>query len=108
LIALKQACLQAIARKECTPEQSKRLQAIAERARGEALEMDFNFVFDGRRKLFSIGYQQSANSFDNSYYDLLASESRLASFMAIAKDDVVVDHWVKLGRSLKSVCGAHT
>ena len=70
--------------------------------------MDFKFLFDGRRKLFSIGYQQSANSFDNSYYDLLASESRLASFIAIAKDDVSVDHWFKLGRSLTSVGGTRT
>ena len=108
LIALKQSCLQSINRPDCTPEQAKRLQAIAERARAYALEMDFRFLFDERRKLFSIGYQQSANTFDNSYYDLLASESRLASFIAIAKDDVAVDHWFKLGRALTSVAGTRT
>jgi cyclic beta-1,2-glucan synthetase len=108
LIALKQSCLESINRPDCTSEQAKRLQAIAERARAYALEMDFRFLFDERRKLFSIGYQQSANSFDNSYYDLLASESRLASFIAIAKDDVAVDHWFKLGRALTSVAGTRT
>ncbi len=108
LIALKQGCLELINTPECRPEQAKRLQAIAERGRAYALEMDFKFLFDERRKLFSIGYQQSANSFDNSYYDLLASESRLASFIAIAKDDVAVDHWFKLGRSLTSVGGTRT
>jgi len=108
LIALKQSCLQMINTRDCTPEQSKRLNAIADRARSYALEMDFKFLFDERRKLFSIGYQQSANSFDNSYYDLLASESRLASFIAIAKDDVPVDHWFKLGRSLTAVAGTRT
>ena len=108
LIALKQACLQLIKSPGCTAEQAKRLEAIAERARIYALEMDFKFLFDNRRKLFSIGYQQSANTFDNSYYDLLASESRLTSFIAIAKDDVSVDHWFKLGRSLTSVGGTRT
>ena len=108
LIALKQACLESLKNPLCTPEQKKRLEAIAERARAYTLEMDFKFLFDGRRKIFSIGYQQSANSFDNSYYDLLASESRLASFIAIAKDDVPVDHWFKLGRSLTSVGGTRT
>jgi cyclic beta-1,2-glucan synthetase len=105
LIALKQACNQFAKLPVCSAEQGKRLQAIAERARAYALEMDFKFLYDERRKLFSIGYQQSANSFDNSYYDLLASESRLASFMAIAKDDIPVDHWFKLGRSLTAVGG---
>jgi cyclic beta-1,2-glucan synthetase len=108
LIALKQACYQMIKTLDCTPEQAKRLQAIAERARAYALEMDFKFLFDDRRKQFSIGYQQSANSFDTSYYDLLASESHLTSFVAIAKDDVPVDHWFKLGRSLTSVGGTRT
>ncbi|MGI9076785.1 MAG: GH36-type glycosyl hydrolase domain-containing protein, partial [Gemmatimonadaceae bacterium] len=42
---------------------------------------------------------------DNSYYDLLASEARLASFIAIAKNDVPVDHWFRLGRSLTHAAG---
>jgi cyclic beta-1,2-glucan synthetase len=108
LIALKQACIQIVNRDQPSADQKKRLEAIAERSRAYALEMDFKFLFDDRRKLFSIGYQQSSNSFDNSYYDLLASESRLASFMAIAKDDVDVDHWFKLGRALTSVGGTRT
>ncbi|HUQ19536.1 MAG TPA: glucoamylase family protein [Gemmatimonadaceae bacterium] len=108
LIALKQACVEVTKSETATSDQRKRLQAIAERARAYALEMDFKFLFDDRRKLFSIGYQHSANAFDNSYYDLLASESRLASFIAIAKDDVVVDHWFKLGRALTSVGGTRT
>ena len=42
---------------------------------------------------------------DASYYDLLASEARLASFVAIAKDDVPVEHWFRLGRSLTTAAG---
>ncbi len=78
----------------------KRLEAIAGRAYDYAMEMDFRFLFDPQRKLFAIGYQQSTHSMDGSYYDLLASEARLASFMAVAKNDVPVDHWFRLGRTL--------
>jgi cyclic beta-1,2-glucan synthetase len=108
LLALKQGCYELSKKPDSTPEQIKRLQAIAERARAYVLEMDFKFLFDDRRKLFSIGYQHSANTFDNSYYDLLASESRLTSFIAIAKNDISVDHWFKLGRSLTSAGGTRT
>ncbi len=79
-----------------------RLRAIADRAFAYVREMDFTFLYDERRKLFSIGFQMSASSIDNSYYDLLASEARLASFIAIAKGDVPVEHWFHLGRSLTS------
>jgi cyclic beta-1,2-glucan synthetase len=82
-----------------------RLGAIADRAFAYATEMDFTFLFDDRRKLFSIGFHTSANTFDNSFYDLLASEARLASFVAIAKGDVPVEHWFRLGRSLTPVVG---
>lgn len=108
LVALKQACLQAIREVDCTPDQTLRLRALSERARSYALEMDFKFLFDEKRKLFSIGYSPSANAFDNSYYDLLASEARLSSFMAIAKDDVPVDHWFSLGRTLTAAGGTRT
>src|SRR5205085_951777 len=40
-----------------------------------------------------------------SYYDLLASEARLASFIAIAKGDVPQEHWFRLGRQLTPVDG---
>jgi cyclic beta-1,2-glucan synthetase len=108
LIALKQACLEMAREPRCSAEDATRLRAIAERAREYALEMDFKFLFDERRKLFSIGFQPNANVFDNSYYDLLASESRLSSFVAIAKDDVPVDHWFRLGRSLTATGGTRT
>ena len=108
LIAVKQACLQIIRAGNAADTDNQRLKAIAERARAYALEMDFAFLFDERRKLFSIGFVVGANEFDNSYYDLLASESRLSSFIAIAKDDVPVDHWFRLGRSLTVAGGTRT
>ena len=108
LIAVNQACLDAIRNVEINDTDKQRLSAIADRARQYALEMDFKFLFDEKRKLFSIGYHPAANTFDNSYYDLLASESRLASFIAIAKDDIPVDHWFRLGRSLTVAGGTRT
>ena len=108
LIALKQACYEMMKDKSCTEQDAKRLRAIAERAHAYAVEMDFRFLYDEKRKLFTIGYHIGSNAVDNSYYDLLASESRLASFMAIAKDDVSVDHWFRLGRSLTATAGTRT
>ena len=52
--------------------------------------MDFSFLFDPTRKLFAIGYRVADGTLDPSRYDLLASEARLASFVAIAKGDVPV------------------
>ncbi len=82
-----------------------RLETIAERAYAYAMEMDFRFLFDDSRKLFSIGYQQGTHVLNVSYYDLLASEARLASFVAVAKRDVPVDHWFRLGRTLTHAAG---
>ncbi len=68
-------------------------------------EMDFAFLFDRERKIFVIGYSVAEDRRDNSFYDLLASESRLASFVAIAKGDVPQEHWFRLGRQLTRVKG---
>ncbi len=68
--------------------------------------MDFHFLFDEERKLFVIGYNLSEGRRDNSFYDLLASESRLASLVAIAKGDAPQEHWFRLGRQLTQIDGA--
>jgi cyclic beta-1,2-glucan synthetase len=82
---------------------ARRLAEIA-RAAGELfVEMDFRFLYDPGRKLFAIGYSVASAELDSSYYDLLASEARLASFLAIAKEDVPAAHWFQLGRPLTPV-----
>jgi cyclic beta-1,2-glucan synthetase len=81
----------------------RRLQAIADQAQQLFRETDFSFLFDPTRKLFSIGFRVRDGTLDPSYYDLLASEARLASFLAIAKGDVASDHWFRLGRALTPV-----
>ncbi|EHQ90074.1 GH36-type glycosyl hydrolase domain-containing protein [Desulfosporosinus youngiae] len=70
-----------------------------------ALKTDFLPLYDESRQLFSIGYNVSESKLDKSFYDLLASEARQASFFAIAKGDVPPSHWFKLGRSLTMTKG---
>ena len=67
--------------------------------------MDFSFLFDVERKLFTIGFNVTASRPDDSYYDLLASEARLASFVGIAKGDLPQQHWFRMGRALTRVNG---
>ncbi|GAC1402076.1 MAG: hypothetical protein NVSMB56_17110 [Pyrinomonadaceae bacterium] len=77
-----------------------RFEQIAARAERIAEEMDFRFLFDEQRQLFAIGYNVADNRCDNSYYDLLASEARLTSFITIALDQVPQRHWFRLGRAM--------
>nr|HXY15645.1 glucoamylase family protein [Terriglobales bacterium] len=63
-----------------------------------ANEMDFRFLRDRRRKLLSIGYDAGASQLSAACYDLLASEARIATFVAIAKDDIPQESWFLLGR----------
>jgi len=81
----------------------RRLAALEERARAIAGEMDFGFLLDRERRLLSIGYRVGEDQLDPSCYDLLASEARLASFVAIAKGDVMSRHWFRLGRAVTSI-----
>ena len=62
-------------------------------------EMDFSFLLDRRRKLLSIGYDVEAGKVHSGCYDLLASEARVASFVAVAKGDVPQESWFLLSRS---------
>jgi cyclic beta-1,2-glucan synthetase len=82
-----------------------RLSRLAYTAEQIIEEMDFKFLLDPERKVFTIGYNVPAQLADDSYYDLLASEARVASFVAIAKGDVPQEHWFRLGRQLTSVDG---
>ena len=89
-----------------------RLKALAGRARAFVESMNFRFLFDRQRQIFAIGFRladtEGPGRPDPSFYDLLASEARLASFVAVAKGDVPDSHWFHLGRLLTSVDGAST
>lgn len=84
-------------------ELDERHRALIEDAIEQVQAMDFQFLYDSKRSLFSIGYFVTEGRRDNSYYDLLASEARLGSFVAIAKGDVPQEHWFHLGRALTPV-----
>ncbi|HEY1314013.1 MAG TPA: glucoamylase family protein [Steroidobacteraceae bacterium] len=79
-----------------------RLAAIEVSARAMADAMQFGFLFDPQRRLLSIGCTADA-ALDSNCYDLLASEARLASFIAIAKNDIPARHWFRLGRSVTPI-----
>jgi len=78
-------------------ERAERLAALADDL---VEETEFGFLFDTERQLFSIGFNMVDGRLDASYYDTLASEARLASFLAIATGKISHEHWFKLGRSL--------
>lgn len=64
---------------------------------------NFSILYDYKKKLFSIGFNVEENKLTDSYYDLLASEARQASLIAIAKNDIPVKHWNSLSRTLTTL-----
>ena len=76
---------------------------LAERCDRLCMAMDFGGLYSAKRHLFHIGLRVHEQALDASYYDLLASESRLTSYLAIAKGDVPRRHWQDLGRAFLTV-----
>ena len=68
-------------------------------------ETEFSPLFDHKRLLFSIGFNVEDGHLGKSYYDLLASEARQASYIAIARGEVDRRHWTRLGRKLTAADG---
>ncbi len=71
----------------------------------ELARMDFSFLYDKGRQLLTIGYNVVDRRRDDSFYDLLASEARLCSFVAVAQGQVPQDNWFALGRMLTNPSG---
>jgi cyclic beta-1,2-glucan synthetase len=88
------------------------LDDLAGRASAFADGIRFRFLYDPQRRILSIGYRladaDGPGRLDLSYYDLLASEARLASFIAIARGELPETHWFHLGRLVTSVDGTPT
>jgi cyclic beta-1,2-glucan synthetase len=78
----------------------RRLTMLAERAATMFEAMKFDFLFEPERQLLSIGYRVADSTLDPNCYDLLASEARLTSFIAIAKGDIPTRHWFRFGPPL--------
>src|SRR5207248_7139030 len=88
--------------RQATKRARDRMRALETLARqcDELAGMDFSFLFDKTRNLFAIGFNVTEGRRDLSFYDLLASEARLCSYLAIAEGQVPQDHWFALGRLL--------
>ena len=86
-------------------ERIRRIDQLAQRCT-ELAVMDFAFLYDPARDLLAIGYNVTDRRRDSSYYDLLASEARVASFILVAQDQLPQDHWFALGRQLTTHDGA--
>ena len=71
----------------------------------ELSSMEYDFLFDKARHLLAIGYNVGEHRQDSSYYDLLASEARFSSFVAIAQGELPQDSWFALGRLLTTTGG---
>ncbi|MBC7803582.1 MAG: cyclic beta 1-2 glucan synthetase, partial [Candidatus Parcubacteria bacterium] len=84
------------------PHARERIEEIARLALAaeELARMEYGFLYDETRHLFAIGYNVSERRRDTSYYDLLASEARLAVFVAISQGQVPQQSWFALGRLL--------
>jgi cyclic beta-1,2-glucan synthetase len=88
-------------------ELTDQLRAIAETCDRLVRDMDFRFLYDKRRAALSVGYDVTNSRRQAACYDLLASEARIASFVAIAKGDIPQESWFRLGRTHTLSRGAH-
>jgi len=80
-----------------------RYEALLQRIENLWEAVTFLPLYDKKKKLFSIGYNVQEEKLTASFYDLLASEARQASYIAIARGEIPSSHWSRLGRSLTVV-----
>src|SRR5438067_9765852 len=86
-------------------EQLAQLDELIAQSRELEEGMGLRFLYDEERRIFAIGYQVAERRLDTSFYDLLASEARLTSFLAIARGEVPIEHWWALSRPFGSAYG---
>jgi cyclic beta-1,2-glucan synthetase len=92
---------------ETTRRAGKRIETINQLVlqSGRFANIEYDFLFDKASHLLTIGYNVSDHRRDSSYYDLLASEARLCSFVAIAQGLLPQESWFALGRLLTTAGG---
>jgi len=69
-------------------------------------QMEYDFLYDKSQHLLAIGYNTEEHRRDASFYDQLASEARLTSFVAIAQGKIPQENWFALGRRLTNAAGS--
>lgn len=72
---------------------------LSSRLRAIMAGMDFSPLYDRVRGLFYICYDTVNNAGSGGWYDLMASEAVLTSYIAVAKGDVPMRHWRALSRA---------
>ena len=109
LLTVARSLLASVTEPESAELLKERLLGLAARSARLANDMEFRFLFDPHRKLFTIGFRladmDGPGRPDPTFYDLLASEARLASYIAIARSEVPQSHWFHLNRQLVSMKG---
>jgi cyclic beta-1,2-glucan synthetase len=91
--------------RQAASEQLAQLNELIAQTQQVESSMGLRFLYDEERRIFAIGYQVAQRRLDTSFYDLLASEARLTSFLAIARGEVSVEHWWALSRPFGSAYG---
>jgi hypothetical protein len=81
------------------------LRDLSQRAEQLAIATEFSFLLSPSRAVLSIGYDAGAQKLHQSCYDMVASEARIATFLAIARDEIPQQTWLKLNREHASAFG---
>ncbi len=81
------------------------IRAISHDAERLAEETDFTFLADPDRQILSIGFDMGKRKVHEACYDMLASEARIATFIAVARGDLPQQSWFKLGRDYARAFG---
>jgi cyclic beta-1,2-glucan synthetase len=84
---------------------SQALRAIAQRSEHLADQTEFRFLADKNRQILSIGYDVRAQKLHSACYDMIASEARIATFLAVARGELPQSSWIKLSREHASAFG---
>ncbi len=104
------ACLLACAQgvRALLPELPSAYHPLAARLDALAEQIDFGYVYDPDAELFYIVRAEGQPGDPLSHYDLLASEARLLSYVAIMLGQIPVRHWYRLGRGLTRTAFGNT
>mgnify|MGYP005765046221 CR=1 FL=1 len=100
LFTLKQFLLKISDNKEINEDLIQKAKIMIQIVNNVINQTNFKYLYSHENRIFSIGFNVEDNSLTPSYYDLLASEARQASLVAIAKKDVPAKHWYNLSRAL--------
>jgi hypothetical protein len=96
---LTQLAERATGTKTAIDEELRQIESLTQTFR-QFCDMDYRFLYNKPRKLLAIGFNVSEHKLDTSCYDLLASECRLASFLAVSDGQLPTEHWSALGRTV--------